>query len=84
MVIKSETSLFDFKFWSGAVDRAEKLCKDDFDKIEDALSDMYPDGMTECEVNDFFWFEEDFLAQCIGYDSWDEFLDSIDEEEEEK
>lgn len=76
MIIKSDVSLSGFKFWSGAVDRASKLTSDDFSKIEDALTELYPDGMTECEVNDFFWFEEDFIAQCIGYDSWDEFLES--------
>lgn len=75
MIIKSETSLSDFKFWSGAVDRTSKLTSENFDTIENVLSDMYPDGMTETEVNDFFWFEEDFIAECLGYESWDAFLE---------
>lgn len=76
MIIKSDISLSDFKFWSGAVDRASKLTSEDFDTIESVLSDMYPDGMTDTEVNDFFWFEEDFIAECLGFNDWDEFLES--------
>lgn len=76
MIIKSDKPLSDFKFWSGAVDRASKLTSENFDTIEDVLSDMYPNGMTDTEVNDFFWFEEDFIAECLGYEDWDEFLES--------
>lgn len=76
MIIKSDKSLSDFKFWSGAVDRASKLSEEDFSTIEDVLTDMYPDGMTECEVNDFFWFEEDFIAECLGFDCWEDFIES--------
>lgn len=76
MIIKSDVSLSDFKFWSGAVDRTSKLTSDDFETIENVLTDMYPDGMTDTELNDFFWFEEDFIAECLGFDSWEDFLES--------
>lgn len=76
MIVKSNVSLSNFKFWSGAVDRTSKLTSDDFETIENVLTDMYPDGMTDTELNDFFWFEEDFIAECLGFDCWGDFLDS--------
>lgn len=76
MIVRTDISLSDFKFWSGAVDRASKLSAEDFSTIEDVLTDMYPDGMTDTEVNDFFWFNEDFIAECLGFDGWDNFLES--------
>ena len=43
---------------------------------------LYPDGMTDTQVNDLFWFEEDFIAQILGYRNWEE-LEEDEEEEEE-
>jgi hypothetical protein len=54
-----ETDLTDFEFWSGALDRVEKMTDDELRQISFILEEMYPDGMTETEVNDIFWFEED-------------------------
>lgn len=82
MIIKSDKSLSDFDFWSGAVYHANKLSPEDFDTIEDTLTELYPDGMTETEINDTFWFEEDFLAECIGFNSWEDYEESLEEDEE--
>ncbi len=67
-----ETDLTDFGFWSGALDRVEKMTDDELRQISFILEEMYPDGMTETEVNDIFWFEEDWIAEMLGYDSFDE------------
>ena len=36
------------------------------------LEEINPSGMSETEVNDFFWFEEDTIANWLGYDSFEE------------
>lgn len=67
-----EESLCNFEFWSGAKERASVLTDKDFDSIEAQLEDLYPDGMSEPDINDFFWFEEDTIAQMLGFSDWEE------------
>ena len=43
--------------------------------MADILEDEYPEGMDETTVNDIFWFEDDFIAECLGYDSYDQLWD---------
>lgn len=80
MKIWSETSLFSFNFWSGAKQTAEHLTLDDFNIIESILDDYYPDGINETELNDLFWFDEDTIAEWLGYSSFDELIESREEE----
>ena len=35
---------------------------------------MYPDGCSETDVNDIFWFERDWIAEALGYSDYDELL----------
>ena len=71
MKIYREQSLSNFEFWSGAKDRAQVLTDSDFDTIEAMLEDLYPDGASETDINDFFWFEEDTIADWLGFESWE-------------
>ena len=67
MKIYTEDSISNFEFWSGAKDTAEKI--DNAGKWEDLeyiLEDLYPDGMSDTELNDLFWFDDDFIFQCAG------------------
>lgn len=66
MKIYKEESLSDFEFWSGARDNAKYLTDDEFDRIEVELECQYPDGMSETEVNDLFWFDFDWVCSLIG------------------
>ena len=72
MKIIKEDSLRNFDFWSGARDRVKYLSDEDFDQIEETLEEIYPDGMTETEINDLFWFDEDTIAEWLGYSYWEE------------
>lgn len=74
MKIYTEQSLRNFQFWSGAKDLAETLTDKQLDQVETILEDLYPDGMTDTEINDLFWFEEDTIR---------EWLDLPTEEQEE-
>ena len=77
-------SLTDFGFWAGARYTADYLTEDELDTIENILIDLYPEGMTETKLNDFFWFEEDTIAEWLGYDSFDEIMTRDEEEDDEE
>lgn len=83
MKIYEETSLADFKFWSGAKDRTENLTIEDFETIERELECMYPDGIEDGELNDMFWFEFDTIAQMLGYEDEEDFDRKRDPDYEE-
>lgn len=75
MIIIKEIELKSFEFWSGAKDIANLIEDDEFDIIEELLEDLYPDGITDTQVNDFFWFEGDTIAQALGYVDEEDMLD---------
>ena len=66
MKLYSEKSLRNFEFWSGARDTANELTGRELDRIESELESLYPDGMDETDVNDIFWFEQDWIAEMLG------------------
>lgn len=72
MKIYKEVSGYEFDFWSGAKDRVNYLTYDEIEKVFSILEEIYPEGMSETEVNDFFWFEEDTIAEWLGYNSFEE------------
>ena len=74
MKIYSEKSLNEFDFWSGAKDTVKYLTEDEINLIESILEDCFPDGMSETEINDFFWFENDTIAEWLGYSSFDDIM----------
>ena len=67
MKITSEMSLKNFKAWSGAKDTLNKLIE--LDKCEDLefiLDDLYPDGLTDTQLNDILWFEDEWIYETLG------------------
>jgi hypothetical protein len=90
MKIYSEKSLREFNFWSGAADRVKYLMVEELDTIEATLEELYPEGMSETSVNDLFWFEEDTIAEWLGYEDFDALMkrdeenDDEDEQEEDE
>lgn len=66
MKITTELNLTNFEFWSGA--KQHYFNNSELKEIENQLEELYPDGMSETKVNDLFWFEEEFLCECIGLD----------------
>ena len=59
--------LTNFNFWSGG--KQHEFTYQELILIENSLEDLYHDRTpTETEINDLFWFEEEFLCECIGLD----------------
>jgi len=73
-IISEDKRLRDFDFWSGAKDTVNYLTSDELDIIEDMLEDAYPDGMTETQLNDLFWFDTDVIAEWLGYDDFESLI----------
>ena len=71
MKITSEMSLKNFKAWSGAKDTLNKLIE--LDKCEDLefiLDDLYPDGLTDNQLNDILWFEDEWIFETLGIEEY--------------
>ena len=67
MKITSEMSLKNFKAWSGAKDTLNKLIElDKCDELEFILDDLYPDGLSDTQLNDILWFEDEWIYETLG------------------
>ena len=76
MKMWKEESLTAFDFWGGAKDTIEELTFDEIEQIEAMLEelDTEGEGMSETEINDFFWFERDTIAELLGYNDFEEII----------
>ena len=90
MKITKEMSLRNFEGWSGAVDTLNTLTDEQKDALESNLEELYPDGMDETSLNDLLRFENDTIAEWLGFEDWEDLEcknsgedDEEDEEEEE-
>ena len=84
MKIITETSLEEFEAWSGGKYTLDVLIEKDLcDRLEQIIEwDIFPDGCTDTELNDFLWFEDDAIAEMLGFSSWED-LENDDEEEDD-
>ena len=60
------TNIYEFKAWSGAVPTYNAIIEnhkqDEFMLI---LKDIFPDGCTETELNDFLWCNDEFIYSAL-------------------
>lgn len=65
--------LSDFNAWSGAVETKETILHnnkgDDFDRL---IEELYPDGLSDTQLNDVLWFESDWIFEQLGISEDDE------------
>ena len=67
MKITSEMSLKNFKAWSGAEDTLNKLIElDKCDELEFILEDLYPNGLSDTQLNDILWFDDEWVFETLG------------------
>lgn len=84
MTITYELDLNSFQAWSGAkvtLDRIQREGK--CAKLENVLEELYPDGMTETELNDLLWFDSESVYEWLGIRSEEQIEKEIKEAEEE-
>ena len=66
MRITKEIDLSRFEFWKGAEELAEYLTTNELNQIGEQLEELYPNGLTEIQINDLFWFDGEFICELIG------------------
>ena len=67
MTITYELDLDSFKAWSGAVDILDRIRREGkCEELEQQLEELYPDGMTETELNDLLWFDSESVYEWLG------------------
>lgn len=77
-----EESLSNFQFWSGAKANAEELTCEQMDRLESILEEIYPEGMSDTEINDLMWFEFDLIKEWLGIEDDEEEDDEEDYDED--
>ena len=84
MRISYELDLNTFKAWSGAVNTLDRIQREGkCEELEAQLEELYPDGMTETELNDLLWFEADEVYSWVGLRTETDIQNDIDEANEE-
>lgn len=74
MKIISEETLRNFNAWSGAKETQNRLIELNLESEFDSLiEELYPDGLTDTQLNDILWFESEWVFESLG----------VQEEEEE-
>ena len=69
MEIKKDYNFNDLKdnCWSGAIDTLETIEENEKEEeLMALLEDTFEDVPTETEVNDFLWFDDDFIFEELG------------------
>lgn len=80
MTIKSEISLENFQAWSGGKDTLNRIINEGkCDELESMLEEMYPDGMTDTELNDLLWFESDTVFEWLGIRTYDQIKKELED-----
>ena len=84
MTITYELDLNSFQAWSGAKDTLERIQREGkCAELENVLEELYPDGMTETELNDLLWFDSESVYEWLGIRSEEQIEKEIKEAEEE-
>ena len=74
MIIKTETNLRNFEAWSGAIETKNLILDAGLEEeFEGLIEELYPNGLSDTELNDILWFDADWILESLGV---------IEEEEE--
>ena len=84
MKLYREIYLSNFEPWSGAKSTFNRIENEDkLEQLEAILEEQYPDGMSETELNDLFWFEEDWLFEILDIRSESQIEDELETAKQE-
>ena len=84
MTITYELDLNRFEAWSGAKETLERIQREGkCAELENVLEELYPDGMTETELNDLLWFDSESVYEWLGIRSEAQIKKEIEEAEAE-
>ena len=53
--------------WAGAIDTYALIdCHNKLEDLDRLITDSFPEGLTETELNDLLWFESDWILSSLG------------------
>ena len=84
MTIKSEISLENFEAWSGGRSTLNKIINEGkCSQLESMLEEMYPDGMTDTELNELLWHDSDTVFEWLDIRTYDQIKEELEEKKAE-
>ena len=84
MTIKSDISLENFEAWSGGRSTLNKIINEGkCSQLESMLEEMYPDGMTDTELNDLLWHDSDTVFEWLDIRTYDQIKEELEEKKAE-
>lgn len=75
MLVYREVGSNNINLWSEGYKTTTWLTDREVDEVLEYLEELYPEGIDEIELNDFFTFNRDNIAEILGYASWDELIE---------
>ena len=67
MIIKTEKNLRNFEAWSGAIETKNLILDAGLEEeFEGLIEELYPDGLSDTELNDILWFEDEWIYETLG------------------
>ena len=53
--------------WSGAIDTYALIaCHNKLEELDELITECYPEGLTETELNDILWFDSEWVLNSLG------------------
>ena len=76
MIVKCEKDVDTLRerLWSGGADTIQDLTDVEIEIILCMLEDIFPDCMSFTDLNDFFWFERDTIAEWLGVKAYEDLM----------
>ena len=70
LTVSKELNLMDFKAWEGGKDTLDKIIElNKVEEVEDLINEVfYTEIITETKLNEFLWFEDEYIANYLGMD----------------
>ena len=73
MIVKCKYTFHDLydNSWSGAIDTLNTIIENEKqDELMEHLEDVF-DEVNDVELNDYLWFDSDYIFECLGIDNED-------------
>lgn len=65
--INENQTLKNFDAWSGAKDTKQTILDNGMEQdFENLIGELYPDGLTDTQLNDLLWFDSEWIFDSLG------------------
>lgn len=80
MLITTEHTWKTFPFSLQAENTVSTLSDTEMDTVWDVLEQLFPDGIDQHELNEFFINSTNTIAEWLGYESWKQLIEEKEAE----